>query len=242
MATNYHKSVKLDTFVNCYIWQGMGNNCNTVVLDNVLKGEHPHVIIDPGHVENETGEPCYSSLEQSLAKDGIKVKDIGLIINTHSHPDHCEANEIISEKSGAGIAISREEDEFRTTIGTQLFTMFGLPMPQCKPSFYLKEGDLDLGNDAIRIQVIMTPGHSPGSVCLYLPAQKILIAGDVIFYMSVGRTDFPGGDIRQLKNSIERLATYDIEYIVPGHNTDPQGIIKGKDKIRRNFEIVKMYF
>ena len=242
MTINYHKPVKLNDFVHCYIWQGMGNNCNTIVFTNILKGEHPHVIIDPGHVENEAREPCYNSLEQAMAKDDIKVVDIGLIINTHSHPDHCEANEYIIEKSGAGVTLSREEDEFRTTVGEQLCAMFGLKTPQYKPLFYLKEGNLDLGKDGIQVQVIFTPGHSPGSVCLYLPIQKILITGDVIFSMSVGRTDFPGGNIRQLKNSIDRLSSLDIEYLVPGHNTEPNGIIEGKDKVQRNFEMVQMYF
>jgi len=58
----------------------------------------------------------------------------------------------------------------------------------------------------------------------------------------VGRTDFPGGDTAMLKKSIDRLATLDVEYIVPGHNTEPGGIIRGRDLIKRNFEAVQDYF
>ncbi|MCX6004599.1 MAG: MBL fold metallo-hydrolase [Chloroflexi bacterium] len=177
-----------------------------------------------------------------MANDNIKLDDIGLIINTHTHPDHCEANECITERSKAGITLSREEDEFRTTIGASLYKLFGLKSPQFTPLFHLKEGILDLGKDGFQVQVILTPGHSPGSVCLYLPETKILITGDVIFFMSVGRTDFPGGNTLQLKDSIERLSTLDIECIIPGHNTDPNGIIKGKDRVKRNFEAVQMFF
>ena len=237
-----HKSVKLDNIIHCYLWQGMGNNCNTIVLANILKGDKPHVIIDPGHAMNESRELCFASLEQSMSNDGLKIDDTGLILNTHTHPDHCEANEKIIDRSGAGVALSKEEDEFRTTVGEQLFHMFGLKPPRFSPLFYLKEGELDLGKNGLKAQIYLTPGHSPGSVCLYLPDSKTLITGDVIFFMSVGRTDFPGGSAKLLKNSIERLAELDVECIIPGHNTDPRGIIQGKEKVQRNFEAVQMFF
>ncbi|MDD5312386.1 MAG: MBL fold metallo-hydrolase [Dehalococcoidia bacterium] len=220
----------------------MGNNCNTCVFVNVLKGDRPHVIIDPGHIRNETGEECFKSLERAMASDNIKTEDIGLIINTHTHPDHCEANERIVEQSKAGITLSREEDEFRKTVDVNLYKLFGIKAPQFTPLFHLQEGALDLGKDGFQVQVILTPGHSPGSVCLYLPEKKILITGDVIFFMSIGRTDFPGGDMLQLKNSIDKLSGLDVEYIVPGHNTEPNGIIRGKDRVKRNFEAIQMFF
>ena len=238
----YHKSVNLTTNLFCYIWQGMGNNCNTSILTGVLKGEKPHVIIDPGHIINESSEGCFESLEESMKGDKIKIEDIGLIINTHSHPDHCQANELIINRSGASVTLSKEEDDFRTSIGERMYTMFGMKPPRFTPLFHLKEGNMDLGKDGFQIQVIHTPGHSPGSVCLYLPDTKVLITGDVIFFMSVGRTDFPGGSTIQLKKSIDRLSQLDVEYLVPGHNTEPNGIIQGKDRIKRNFAAVQEYF
>jgi glyoxylase-like metal-dependent hydrolase (beta-lactamase superfamily II) len=211
-------------------------------LTDVVKGDKPHVIIDPGHITNEADEDCFASLEEGMAADHIKIDQVGLIINTHSHPDHCQSNELIVGRSGAQVTLSQEEDSFRNAIGERMYTMFGMKPPRFTPLFFLKEGDLDLGKDGFKIQVILTPGHSPGSVCLYLPDTKILITGDVIFYMSVGRTDFPGGDTMMLKKSIDKLAGLDIEYLVPGHNTEPNGIIRGKDKIKRNFEAVQMFF
>jgi hydroxyacylglutathione hydrolase len=237
-----HNSIKLTDNLYCYIWQGMGNNCNTCVLTGVVKGDKPHVIIDPGHITNEADEDCFASLEEGLAADHIKMDDVGLIINTHSHPDHCQSNELIVSRSGASVTLSKEEDDFRNAIGERMYTIFGMKPPHFTPLFFLKEGDLDLGKDGFKVQVILTPGHSPGSVCLYLPDSKILITGDVIFYMSVGRTDFPGGDTLTLKKSIEKLACLDVEYLVPGHNTEPNGVIRGKDKIKRNFEAVQMFF
>jgi len=237
-----HDSIKLTDNLYSYIWKGIGNNCNTCVLTDVIKGDKPHCIIDPGHIINEADEDCFVSLEEGMAADHIKIDEVGLIINTHSHPDHCQSNELIVNRSGASVTLSKEEDDYRNAIGEQMYTMFGMKPPHFTPLFFLKEGDVDLGKDGFKVQVILTPGHSPGSVCLYLPDTKVLITGDVVFYMSVGRTDFPGGNTLLLKRSIDKLAALDVEYLVPGHNTEPNGVIRGRDKIKRNFESVQMFF
>jgi len=238
----YHKSVRLLNNLYCYIWSGTGNNCNTCVLTDVLKGDRPHIIIDPGHISNEAGEDCIGSLTKAMITDKVQMKDIGLIINTHSHPDHCQSVEEIVNLSGAAVTMSEEENAFRTTVGEKMYTMFGMKAPKFTPAFFLKEGDAKLGKDDFNLQAILCPGHSPGSVCLYLPDSKVLITGDVVFYMSVGRTDFPGGSTALLKKSIERLSKLDVEFLVPGHNTEPNGVIRGKDLIKRNFQAVSTFF
>ena len=238
----YHKSVQLAEKFYCYIWQGRGNNCNTILWPSVLRGAHPHVLVDPGHVGNELGETCFDSLAQAMGGDGFKMEDIGLVIATHSHPDHVEAAELVVEKSGALFTLSREEDEFYRTMGMSFFQMFGGKPPQVNTSFYLKEGDLSLGaNNKVAVKVVLTPGHSPGSVSLYLEEDKILVSGDVVFAGSIGRTDFPGGSPSLLRKSIDELSQLDVEYLVPGHSTEMGNIIAGKDKVRRNFYTVKMF-
>jgi hydroxyacylglutathione hydrolase len=239
----YHKSVQLAEKFYCYVWQGRGNNCNAILWPSVLRGERQHVLVDPGHVGNELGEPCFDSLAQAVEQDGFKIEDIGLVIATHSHPDHIEAAELVVEKSGALFALSREEDEFYRTMGMSFFQMFGSKPPQVDPSFYLKEGDLSLGakDDKVAVKVVLTPGHSPGSISLYLEEDKILISGDVVFAGSIGRTDFPGGSPSLLRKSIDELSQLDVEYLVPGHSTEMGSIIAGKDKVKRNFYTVKMF-
>ena len=239
----YYQSVKLTEYFYCYVWQGRGNNCNAILWPSVLRGEHPHVLVDPGHVRNELGEPCFDSLAQSMEKDGFKVKDIGLVIGTHSHPDHIEAADLVVEKSGALFTLSREEDEFYRTMGKTFFQMFGSKPPQVSPFFYLKEGDLSMGakDNKMAVKVFVTPGHSPGSVSLYLEQDKILITGDVIFAGSMGRTDFPGGSPSLLRKSIDELSQLDVEYLVPGHSTEMGNIVAGKDKVKRNFYTAKMF-
>jgi len=178
-----------------------------------------------------------------MEKDGFKMEDIGMVIGTHSHPDHIEATELVVGKSGALFTLSREEDEFYRTMGKMFFQAFGGKPPQVNPFFYLKEGDLSLRakNNKVTVKVFLTPGHSPGSISLYLEEDKILISGDVVFAGSVGRTDFPGGSPSLLRKSIDELSQIDVEYLVPGHSTETGSIIAGKDKIRRNFYTVKMF-
>jgi len=237
------KPVQLGDNFYCYIWQGRGNNCNTCLFTNVLRGEFPHVIIDPGQINNELGEACFEHLVRAMEGDGFRVDDIGLIINTHSHPDHCQANEAIIQKSQAWVTLSEEEDEFRNTLGERLCSMLGIKVPQFTPLFYLREGILSMGTkDKVELQILHTPGHSPGSICLYWPGDKILISGDVIFYGSIGRTDFPTGSLSLLKGSIDRLSQLDVEYLVPGHSTEFGSIVEGKTNVERNFQSVKLFF
>ena len=238
----YHSSVRLAENFYCYIWEGRGNDCNTGLLCHALRGDRPHVLFDPGHVRNELGEHCFDSLTESMEKDGFKIKDIGLVLCTHCHPDHFEAVDAVANQN-TPMALSREEDEYLQKVGKPFFSSFGINLPQAKPFFYLTEGDLSLGaKNKVNFKVLLTPGHSPGSICFYLKEEKILISGDVVFSGSVGRTDFPGGSPSLLKNSIDRLAQLDVEHLFPGHNTESGSIISGKEKIKRNFQMVKMFF
>src|SRR4030065_1185155 len=219
-SSNHYKSMQLADDFYCYVWQGSGNNCNACLFANVLRGERPHAIVDPGHITNEFGETCFDYLIEAMEGNGFKVDDVGLIINTHSHPDHCQANELVVKKSGAWITLSEEEDEFRNTLGENLYSMLGVKVPQFTPLFYLKEGDLSLGTrKRDELQIFHTPGHSPGSICLYWPDNKILVTGDVVFYGSIGRTDFPSGRLLFVYKRIHRVFKVDVEVFVSGHST-----------------------
>jgi glyoxylase-like metal-dependent hydrolase (beta-lactamase superfamily II) len=178
-----------------------------------------------------------------MEADGFKVKDVGLLIGTHSHPDHIEATEPVVQGNGALFALSREEDEHYRNMGKAYFQALGGQSSQVTPFFYLKEGDLSLGSadQRVAVKVLSTPGHSPGSVSLYFEQDKILVTGDVVFAGSVGRTDLPGGSPSLLRQSIDRLSRLDVEHMVPGHSTEMGSVLSGKDKVRRNFYGVKMF-
>lgn len=198
------------------------------------------MLIDPGHIVNELGEPCSERLINSMAGDDIKIEDIGLIINTHCHPDHCEANQIFVDRSKpkqALITFHKEEEEWR-----ERYKMLGGQM-DFEPNFYLREGELSIGKEhKLKLQILHTPGHSPGSISIYWPGSKALICGDVLFYAAVGRTDIPGGDGKLLKRSIERLSQLDIEYLLPGHSTEFGDIIRDKDKVEQNFAFIRLNY
>jgi glyoxylase-like metal-dependent hydrolase (beta-lactamase superfamily II) len=101
------------------------------------------------------------------------------------------------------------------------------------PHFYLQEGELTVGD--LRLQVIPTPGHSPGSLTFYWPEGKALFTGDLIFYQGLGRTDLPGGDGEVLKESIRRIAALEAEYLLSGHGP----VIKGRKAVAANFKMVE---
>jgi len=238
----YHSSVKLAPNFYCYLWEGKGNNCNTSFLPDALRGERPHVLVDPGHIRNELGERCFDSLREAMEKDGFKVQDIGLVLCTHCHPDHFEAVGAIVNQNTL-LALSREEEKYCQEAGKLLFSTFGARLPQAKPFFYLTEGNLKLGTkNKVSLRVLLTPGHSPDSISFYLEKEKILISGDVVFFGSVGRTVFPGGSLSLLRQSTDKLSQLDVEYLVPGHSTELGGIIAGKEKVKRNFQMIKIFF
>ncbi len=195
------------------------NNCNTIFID----GKVP-VLIDPGHTH------LFHYVVEGMAVDGKAAENVKVILCTHGHPDHIEAIDCFDNDVLKGI--SREEYEYLRDGYKELFIMTGCQMPKKPFKILLKEGTIQVGDKTFR--VIVTPGHSPGSVCLYWEEKKVLISGDTVFYMGVGRTDLFGGNIEALAKSIERLSTLDIEYLIPGHGE----MLKGKKAIHKNFKLI----
>ncbi|MFH1080613.1 MAG: MBL fold metallo-hydrolase [Pseudomonadota bacterium] len=196
------------------------NNCNSFYI-----GGGVQALIDPGLTRH------VPSLLGSMKLDGIQEADIRYVINTHSHPDHFEGSAYFAPDE-VKIAMHADEIAFLNGEGSGLYSLFGLYKPAVDVNMSLKEGNLVLGNEVF--EIILIPGHSPGSVGLYWPTRKALFCGDVIFDQNVGRTDFPGGSGAQLKESIRSLAMLDIEFLFPGH----MGMIEGAENVQRNFKIV----
>jgi glyoxylase-like metal-dependent hydrolase (beta-lactamase superfamily II) len=231
-----------------YLWPGVtmremqvyGNNCNSYLVANALPKDK-HVLVDPGMVTNEARQKCLERLIAGMAKDGFRIEDVGVILNTHAHPDHYGASEEIRKRSGAQVAIGKGDDDFLKLAdgeAAQMLKQMGFEMPEIHPDFYLTEGELRLGPD-LAARIILTPGHSQGHIAIYWPDAKVFMGGDLIFYGSTGRVDIPGGSARALKESIEMVAQLDVEYILTGHQYGSPGIIKGKDEIKRNFELIR---
>lgn len=153
------------------------------------------VIIDPG---------CYDDTERTIlsefmAQNGLKpVK----LLNTHCHLDHIFGNGYVAKKYNLKLEFNKNDmrifDAFQLTC--DLYGMSCDPSPQ--PSVFLEEGDvIEFGNS--KLEILFTPGHSPGSITFYNREEKFMIAGDVLFNGSIGRTDLPGGDHETLINNIK---------------------------------------
>lgn len=149
------------------------------------------VVIDPGgDVDN---------ILEALAEDRLNCK---MIINTHAHFDHIGANKALAEATGAGIYIHPLEKDLLTAMSSMAIH-FGTEVEQSPPpAGFLNDGDI-VKVGSIELEVLHTPGHSPGSITLKVKGENIAIVGDVLFQFSVGRTDFPGGSHHQLIKSIK---------------------------------------
>lgn len=161
-------------------------------------------------VYDETGEcvivdaGCFFANERQELDDFISEKKLNPVrlINTHCHFDHimgityCRAKYHLPFESHPDEAVLVEQ-------AVEHGDMFGVPMePVDAPNGFFREGDrITFGNSYL--EVIEAPGHSPGGVVFYNPEQKILIAGDVLFYGSIGRTDLPGGSYERLVTNIK---------------------------------------
>ncbi len=182
---------------------------NTYVLHDETK---ECVIIDPG---------CLTDVEKLelstfIEKEGLKPVRL---INTHCHVDHVFGNHFISKKYNLELEIHEGELPVLKAV-PQISMMYGIPFndPLSKPGRFIEEGELiEFGNT--KLQSIFTPGHSPASLSFYNEAAGYLIAGDVLFYGSIGRTDLPGGDFNTLISSIkDKLFPLGDEVVVyPGH-------------------------
>lgn len=201
-----------------YFYPGPGIGSNSIMING-----DPPTLIDTGMANPE-------SLASSLLEDGLSPENIGLIINTHGHPDHVGGNKFFKEKSSAKILIHKDEEtvlKFASLLSKVPF--FG--PEEITFDDYIERNHLDLGK--YELQVLHTPGHSPGSISLYDEKNEVLISGDTVFAFSVGRWDIPGGNLNQLKKSVKKLSQLEIKFLLPGH----MGRLSGKREIERSVKM-----
>lgn len=169
------------------------------------------IIIDPG---------CYERWEEMDFVKQIESRNLKPVrlINTHCHIDHILGNAFIAETYNLGLEIHQGELPVLNA-GTMVAEMYGMTYHESPlPDSYINAGDI-LEWDGGSLKVLLTPGHSPASICLYNEKDGWLIAGDVLFRDSIGRTDLPGGDYDTLINSIQTqlYKLPDDTVVYPGH-------------------------
>ncbi len=169
------------------------------------------VIVDPG---------CSSTAEEQTLTAFINGSQLTptKLINTHCHIDHVLGNKFIHSKYNLELGSHRDE-KVVLDMQPQVSTMYGIPYaPSPEISVFYEEGDL-IKVGKFELEVIFAPGHSPAHICLFHRDSKQLIAGDVLFRDSIGRTDLPGGDFDTLINSIKSklFVLPDDTIVYPGH-------------------------
>jgi len=165
------------------------------------------VVIDPGGNEEE--------ILEILNYNKFKLK---LIIDTHGHFDHVDANQPLKEATGAQIAIHELDAPALSRPSQEALFFTGNRLRTSEADILLKEGDV-LSFGKYRLEVLHTPGHTPGSISLVLENHTYVYVGDLLFAGSIGRTDFPGGDYNALINAVRtKIFPLGDNYTVfPGH-------------------------
>jgi len=185
---------------------GMGLDSNIyLIIDKVV------TLIDSGTGRN------FKMVRQNLSNLGLRPSDVKLLINTHCHFDHVGGN-LDFLKAGCEIAIHESEADLLRR-GDGLVTMaqfFGENLGPIEVARELHEGDrINLGKFVL--EVIHTPGHTQGSICLHEPYLGVLFSGDTVFCGDVGRTDLPTSDGAALVRSLRKLAGLRLRSLYPGH-------------------------
>lgn len=192
----------------------LGTNCYFACDESTKEG----IVVDPGG----SSELILKKIEEL----GMKVT---AIVNTHGHWDHIGANNAVAEATNAPIYIHIDDADFLTDAAKNISNMMGTQAKSKPADKLLHEGDT-ISFGSCKLEVIHTPGHTPGGICLY--GHGIVFCGDTLFYRSIGRTDLPGGDYQTLIDSIRKKL-----FVLPGETLACPGhgmVTKIQDEINGN--------
>ena len=185
------------------------------------------IIIDPG---------CYEKNEKEYLSNFIESNNLKPVklINTHCHIDHILGNKFVSEKWKIDLYLNKKDLPLLEGAG-DIAKMYGFENYKGSPNpkYFLEEGDiLEFGES--KLEILFTPGHAPGHICLYNKEDKFIVSGDVLFNGGIGRTDLPGGNYDTLINSIKTklLCLQDDTEVFCGHG--PSTSI-GKERLSNPF-------
>jgi len=168
----------------------------------IVDARNEAIVIDPSMGDRQVID--------AVREQGLRLVEI---LNTHGHPDHIFGNAAVKEATRARLAIHRL-DEYR--LGPKR-PPTQIDVPPCSADDLFEDGQLPYLND-VELSALHTPGHTEGSTCFYLPGEKALFSGDLLFQGTMGRVDLPGGDAGQMERSLARVAALPPDtHVYPGH-------------------------
>jgi glyoxylase-like metal-dependent hydrolase (beta-lactamase superfamily II) len=166
-------------------------------------------------------DPSLGSAEKIVAQakqSGLKIEKILL---THSHWDHIADVHVLKEKTGALLYVHLLDAKNVEAPGSDGLPLY-FPIPPTQPDHLLHDGEI-VRVGSLQLEVIHTPGHTPGGVCFYQPSHGILFAGDTLFCGSMGRLDLPTGNAEQMWLSLRKLAKLPPKTrVISGHGPDTE--------------------
>jgi hydroxyacylglutathione hydrolase len=179
--------------------------CNCTILGD--ETSHEAMVVDPGYE--------IPRILAVLTKHQLTVKQI---VVTHAHIDHIASAQSLKQITGAPILYNQADLPLVAMMDIQA-TWIDVPTPDVQPPDHSPADTETIAVRGVQATVLHTPGHTPGSLCLHVPEQHLLLAGDTLFAGSVGRTDLPGGNSDTLIDSIRtRLLPLPGEtLVIPGH-------------------------
>jgi hydroxyacylglutathione hydrolase len=207
-------------------------SCNCTLLADTVTGEA--IVIDPGLDAPPTlAQPGKPALPAGPSHILSRLRALNLrlvqIVITHAHIDHIGGALALKQATGAPI-LMHQDDLPQLEMMDEQAKWLGVETPKVAPPDASANDGLVVGTASIRGEVLHTPGHTQGSICLYFPASSapltegtgLLFAGDTLFAGTIGRTDFPGGDGDQILRSIEgRLIPLpETTLVIPGHGRE----------------------
>jgi len=181
----------------------------------MLGGVHANMYLIDGEllVDAGTGEN-FAEIKKEI-ESKFNPADIRAVINTHYHYDHTGGNKKFRDWLKSEILIHKMDKDFVEKAET-LAEKFGSTARVMTVDKVIKEGQV-FSTKNFNFHVIHTPGHTPGSICLYDPEHKMLISGDTLMSNGVGRVDLPNSDRTLMIESLKKISELSINYLFPGH-------------------------
>lgn len=191
----------MEILKNIEMFPGIGTESNVYLVD--------------GELLMDAGSGIFFDVLKTKLESSFDTAMIGRILNTHAHFDNIGADKKFRDWLGCEIFMHKDDIESAES-GEVLANYFRAGSKCITIDNSLKNGDV-IKTENYRFEVFSTPGHTPGSVCLYDKKSRVLFSGDTVFDEFTGRTDLPKGSTEQLKSSLKVLSEYPVKYLLPGH-------------------------